>query len=175
MTLQLTENIWELRIDTIFDAKVNQFYLGLFANPFVIVNVNSEYTSPVWRQAGHIGQAITFQDSLAYGELKEIFLESFLLLQFPLLSGEEYNLYYFPLPRLVKAKVKVWEYKGESINASINQIVNALQEASLPNIEKEITDLAKTVRENQSLNMEELEAKEHIIDNQYLPTGYYGY
>lgn len=165
MTLQLTENLWKLKLDTVFDAQVNQFYLGSFSNPFVIVNINSDYTSPVWRQAGNIGQAITFQDSLAYGELKEVFLDSFLLLQFPLLSGEEYNLYYFPLPRLVQAKFKIWEYQGETVDTSVSQLFEILSAATFPKLENDIKKINQYLSSlsNQNYNQKKATKKDENL------------
>lgn len=150
MTLQLVDNSWELKLDAELDANTSIHLLGTFTNPFVVINVTSDDTLTPWRQAGTIGQAISFDSDYAHGEIKQITLDSYLLLQFPLLTGDSYDLYYFPLPRLVTAKLKIWEYKGETIDVSINELIGALQKANLPNIEDEITALAKLIQENMS-------------------------
>lgn len=123
MTLQLIDNTWELRIDTTFDASVPIHNLGTYTNPYIVVYINSDDVLEQWRQAGSIGQAVGFGNDYAYGEIKPITLDSYQLLQFPLLTGKSYDLYYFPLPRLVNAQVKVWEYKGAVVNSSDIKIV----------------------------------------------------
>ncbi|MDJ0691672.1 MAG: hypothetical protein QNJ41_24610 [Xenococcaceae cyanobacterium MO_188.B32] len=177
MTLQLVDNLWELKTDSTLDANTTMHPLGTYSNNFVVVNVTSDYTLAPWRQAGSIGQAVSFDNDYAYGENKRITLNSYLVLQFPLLTGSTYDLYYFPLPRLVEAKVKIWEYKGETIDASINELIKALQNAGLPRVEDEITALIEIVRENQcAKSIDDDTSDERIdIDNEYLPPGYYGY
>ena len=116
MTLQIVDNIWELKLDTSLDASIEQHYIGNFVNPYIVVNVISDNVLPSWRQAGNIGQAVRFGNDFAHGEIKLLTLDKFLLLQFPLLTGDNYDLYYFPFSRLVTAKIKVWEYKGSTVS-----------------------------------------------------------
>ena len=142
MTLQLVDNVWELKLDTSLDAEIEQHYIGNFVNSYVVVNVTSDDVLPSWRQAGNIGQAVSFGDDFAHGEIKALTLDRYLLLEFPLLTGDNYDLYYFPFPRLVTAKIKVWEYLGSTVDIEVNKLVESLQSASLPNIEKQINSLA---------------------------------
>ena len=174
MTLQLVDNLWELKLDNTLDANAPIHSLGTFTNPFVVVNISSERTLTSWQQAGTIGQAINFDRDYAHGEIKQITLDSYLLLQFPLLTGNTYDLYYFPLPRLVEAKVKVWEYKGETIDVSISELITALQSASLPSFEKEINSLAQLIQNTLlSSGIEHSDDTDRETINQFLPPGYY--
>lgn len=142
MVLQLTNNFWELKLDTIFDANISQHLLGTFNSPYIIINVTSDDTLTAWKQAGSVGQAITFEGNLAYGEVTNLTLNTFTLLQFSLLSGTDYKLYYFPLPRLVNSQVKVWAYLGETIDTTINDLAIAISnvniEVNLSSIEKDL-------------------------------------
>ena len=174
MTLQLVDNLWELKLDNTLDANIARHYLGTYSNPFVVINITSDNTLTSWRQAGSIGQAVDFDSDYAHGEIKQVTLDSYLLLQFPLLTGNTYDLYYFPLPRIVEAKVKVWEYKGETIDVSISELLNALQSASLPSFEKEINSLAKLIQNTiLASGIEDIEPEQEITIDQFLPPGYY--
>ena len=151
MTLQLVDNTWALKLDTSFDANVSQHYIGTYINPYVVVNVSSDDVLPDWQQAGSIGQAVMFSDDYAHGEFKALTLDKYLLLQFPLLTGNTYDLYYFPFPRLVTAKVKVWEYSGETVDADLKQLISALKDANVLNsqlagVEQKLCELTQLVK-----------------------------
>ena len=174
MTLQLVDNLWKLKVDTTLDATISQHLLGTFDNLFVVVNVTSDSALPIWKQAGSIGQAINFGRTLAYGEVKQIYLNTYLLLQFPLLSGEIYDLYYFPLTRLVESQIKIWEYIGDTIDTSINQLIATLQTAGLTNWVPQLQEepnsnvlLTRIIQHNELSQLETIED----FDN-YLP-GYF--
>ena len=141
MSLQLTDNLWELKLDSTLDANIARHSLGSFTNPFVVCYVTSDSALPVWKQAGTIGQAIDFDDSFAHGEIKQITLNSHLLFQFPLLSGDSYELYYFSLPRLVEVKLKIWQYLGDTTDTSIQQIITALESANLSNLQINLPEI----------------------------------
>lgn len=161
MTLQLVDNTWELKLDTSLDASIDQHYMGNFANPYVVVNVISDEANPSWKQAGNIGQAVKFDNDYAYGEVKAITLNTYLLFEFPLLTGNDYDLYYFPFPRLVTAKIKVWEYLGNTVDVGLKQLINGLESASLPNIENKLIDINELIQENKD------------TATNLLPPGYY--
>ena len=127
MTLQLTDNLWSLKLDTFLDATHPQHLLGSFTSPFIVVNITSQQALSMWRKAGAIAQAITFESDTAYGEAKELTLNKYALLQFPLLSGDIYQLYYFPLLRLVNVQIKVWEYTGNTVDVSVSNLIQQLE------------------------------------------------
>ncbi len=147
MTLQLVDNLWELKINSVLDATIPNHYLGVFTNTFVVVNVSSTEALPIWKQGGQIGQAISFDDDFAYGEIKSLNLNSYLLFQFPLLTGENYELYYFSLPRLINVNLKIWEYKGNTVNASVIELISALENANLSNLQVDLPAVTTKLEE----------------------------
>jgi hypothetical protein len=44
----------------------------------------------------------------------DVFLDKLALFEFPILIGVDYELVYFPIERLPEARVRVWEYQGET-------------------------------------------------------------
>lgn len=144
MTLQIIDNLWELRIDNDFDANIQSHFLGSFTNNYLIAKVTSEFALPAWQQAGTLGQAVNFETSLAYGEFKPLSLDSHILLNFPLLTGASYDLHYFPLPRLTTVKLQIWEYQGTTENIEINKLLSALNNFQFPALEKVISQASNT-------------------------------
>lgn len=169
MTLQLTDNLWNLKIDEIYDANVDKHYLGNFTNNYLVINIQSNHVLSDWRQAGNIGQAIPFNTDLAYGELKQITLDSYLLLNFPLLTEESYDLYYFPLSRLKESIVKVWEYQGTTKDISLQNLIDGLNNNISVNINESNSNVLTKIH-SYLTNMER--EQEEIDFNDYLP-GYY--
>ncbi len=127
MSLQITDDNWSLKVNTYVDSNVDKYNLGTFINPFVIILIESVTANPVWNEAGKISEAITFDGQLAYGSQQELFLKQLNLRQFTALSGNDYQLYYFPLVRLESVRVKVWEYQGTTKDVDIENLINSLQ------------------------------------------------
>lgn len=147
MTLQIIDNLWELKVNDLFDSNIARHSLGVFSHPYLIVKVSSDFALESWRQGGSIGQGINFEAASAYGEIKPLTLESLLLFQFPLLTGDNYELYYFSLPRLEAVQLQVWEYSGQTIDASISQLVNALESADLSNLQVDTAEINQQLAE----------------------------
>lgn len=74
-----------------------------------------------------VGQAISINNTLAYGTKKELSLRILNLLEFNSVSGNSYQLYYFPLDRLGTVAVKVWEYQGSTQNITNEQLIAAIE------------------------------------------------
>ncbi len=127
MSLQITDDNWSLKVNTYVDSNVDKYNLGTFINPFVIILIESVTANPVWNEAGKISEAITFDGQLAYGSQQELFLKQLNLRHFTALSGNNYQLYYFPLVRLESVRVKVWEYQGTTKDVDIENLINSLQ------------------------------------------------
>lgn len=138
MTLQLVDNLWELKLENIFDATVQKYFLGNFVSPYIVVHISSDSADLRWQQAGSLGQAVDLDQDLAYGEVKEVSLNNHLLLEFAFLGGENYQLYYFPLPRLIEVKVKIWEYQGTTQDTEIIKLISALESFEFPTIKEAI-------------------------------------
>ena len=128
MPLQLTDNNWVLKIDTNYDGSDGQeIDLGLFASPYIIVRVSSASVLPGWRKGGFIGSRITTPQVTAYGARQELSLIEPVLIEFPIFQGSDYRLFYFPLFRLATVHLEVWEYAGETIDTTAQELLTALQ------------------------------------------------
>ena len=129
MSLQLTNNEWRLKLETEIDSLSGKYLLGNFSNPFVILNFVAIDSNPIWTKAGYISQAVLLDDSLAYAANQEVLLNINNFRSFDSLSGQDYQLYYFPPARLKKVKIKVWEYQGIVTNSLIADIALFLSQS----------------------------------------------
>lgn len=135
MTLQIIEDLWNLRIDNSFDRSADKYSLGIFNSPFIIVLVSSTFADPLWNKGGSLAQGIELQTlEIAHGNFKELYLNKIAILEFPLFSGNSYELFYFPLFRLETVELKVWEYTGLLKDTAIDNLLEALEENPILNI-----------------------------------------
>lgn len=145
MSLQIVSNFWSVQNNLIIEAN-KPYFIGNFTSPFIVVNVTSEFALDSWKKAGNLAQAIAFGNNIAYGEFKEITLNTFLLFQFPILTGNDYKLYYFPLKRLEKISLTIWEYQGETIDESLKKIAEVIKNSTFltvdfPGIQPDLNEI----------------------------------
>lgn len=133
MALQVTNDNWIEKVDTVVPGTEDLYLLGEFTNPFVIVEIQSTIADPVWNKAGEIAQSIDTEIGTVYGKKQELFLRNPNLINFDSLSTESYKLWYFPLDRLGNTSVKVYEYRGETIDSQIQILVDGLKQSDLLN------------------------------------------
>jgi hypothetical protein len=149
MTRQLTGNLWTLRLEGNLSNILDKHSLGIFTNPFVIISVSSVYADSLWRKGGSVGQAIILPDGqTAYGTNQEIPLNQLFLLEFPLLAGDSYELFYFSLPRLETVNIKVWEYQGETVESLLPELGEYLESSVQLNV-----DLSEVLTRLDNLNV----------------------
>ncbi len=127
MNLRITDNNWSVTFDQEVNSNADKYLLGTYSNSFVIVAVYPTGVPDSWSQGGSVGQAISINNTLAYGTKKELSLRILNLLEFNSVSGNSYQLYYFPLDRLGTVAVKVWEYQGTTQNVTNEQLVAAIE------------------------------------------------
>jgi hypothetical protein len=127
MGLKLTSNNWELKADSNYNNSLREHYLGVFSSPFIIAQVESSFALPDWRKGGYIAQGWQTENGIAYGKREELLLSESLILEFLAFSGNSYELYYFTLPRLTEVRLKVWEYKGDTVDSCTQELIEALQ------------------------------------------------
>jgi hypothetical protein len=132
MTLQLLDNLWELRTNSVFFNTVTQESLGFFSSPFVVISVISSFAEPLWSKGGSVSQAIALPDtSIAWGNRKELVLNQLSLFEFPILSNNNYELFYFSLARLEAVQIKVWEYVGQTKDTAVENLVTTLETSAI--------------------------------------------
>ena len=129
MSLQLTNNEWRLKLETEVNSSSDKYLLGNFSNPFVILQFTAVDSNPVWTKAGYISQAVLLDDSLAYASNQEVLLNVNNFRSFNALSGQDYQLYYFPPARLKKVRIKVWEYQGIVTNSFLADLAVFLSQS----------------------------------------------
>ena len=82
MSFQLTDNDWSIKVDKSFSVNKSSL-LGSFASPLMIIFCVATHTEPGWKQGGSIAQKIPFKETQAFGEFKDIKLNSLTLFEFP--------------------------------------------------------------------------------------------
>lgn len=135
MSLQITDDNWLERFNQQVSGSADKYLLGTFTNPIVIVKVIPANIPEAWQHGGSVKQAIPFNNSLAYGTDKELNLRELNLLEFNSLSGDNYQLYYFPLDRLKTVTVTVWEYQGITKDVAVEKMVQTIETTTILNVD----------------------------------------
>lgn len=128
MTLKLLSNDWTLTYDQIITGTTNKLFLGNFTSNYLAILINSSFKKDDWQQGGFVAQEIVLPDSsIALANTTNLRLAEVNLIQFPILSEDNYNLYYLGLDRLETTTIKIYEYIGETEESLLPQINNYLE------------------------------------------------
>ncbi len=152
MTIQITPelaSVWRLKTTIAKTAKPSSNSNQLLIEPF---EINQQFSSQYlavgiivkaakdsWQFGGRIAQDFKFpnygvgyfQKGKAFNFSQELLINRVTFVQFPPITSARYKIHYFPPKYFAEVKVQIWEYQGETLDESLEKLVNTLETSTI--------------------------------------------